>query len=939
MKKIYLLCILLYTLNALSQSGFLDNSFGSGGKVTTGFGTNNNSRANVVAVQPDGKIIVGGAAYTANTVNTWQKDSDNITLVRYNTNGTVDTTFGNNGTVMTDLYKYYNNNSRGGTVYAIKIQPDGKILIHGSAISDTGSEAIIMRYNSNGSIDTGFGISGKVTCNSGPVDSGNTLILQPDGKITVLGIQWTQPRANVWNTQFVVERFNGNGSKDAAFGADGRVVTIFGNGGYDMPEAIALQPDGKILAAGFSSNTFAVARYTVNGTLDTTFDGDGKLTTSFGTGSNGSAKFVTVRADGKILVAGYIGFNTTNVLNFAVAQYNINGSLDTTFDGDGKASHPFDENDDSFSINTILTQPDGKLLVTTSGLYDSTYFTVRRYNGNATPDTTFGTNGKVTTTIQEGYNQAKGLALEPGGNIIVAGLSHTLPVTRDDFTTVRYQGNGTLDPTFGNGGILTQSFDSTNDESTILLLQPDNKLLAIGTKRNRTPNNYSYKDIVLSRYTTDGGPDTAFGTGGKVVSAYGYNVNTVKNAVLLPDGKIMLMNSYYNNYVDNTNHYELIRYTADGVLDSTFGTNGKVVVDAESNQMFSLPDGKIILVSMAYDTQNNATIVVRRYNSNGTPDTGFGINGMASTPGTPFGLPCAALQADGKIVAGYNGMAENGAIGFTVKRFNADGSFDVNFTSTITVTDNGAYTHSTFIQPDGKIIVTGRSVGYNEGPFYRFVAARYNTDGTSDTTYGTNGVVASYLAGLNEPYNIIQSVIHQPDGKFLLALSKQEPRPAYPTPDTYDFVLTRFNAEGGLDYDFGSLGQVSTRFYNKYDEAFTMVLQPDGKIVAGGTTDTGINRDFALARYENLITSGIEEITEKHGLVVYPNPGKGLLNIKLPVNNAAITGIKMYNMLGQMVYSSNKGDTSISIVNLEAGIYSIAVTTGSGSWQSKFIKE
>jgi uncharacterized delta-60 repeat protein len=935
MKKIYLLCILFCTLNALSQSGVFDNSFGNGGKVTTGFGTNNNSKANAVAIQPDGKIIVGGDAYTANTANNWQKDSNNITLVRYNTDGSIDTSFGNNGTVMTDLYKYYNNNPRSGTVNVIKVQPDGKILIHGSAISDTGSDAIIMRYNSNGSIDTGFGTSGKVNCNSGPVDGGNTMILQPDGKIAVLGIQWTQPRPNVWNTQFVVERFNDNGSKDTAFGSDGRVVTIFGSGGYDMPEAIALQPDGKIVAVGFSSNTFAVARYTANGVLDTTFDGDGKLTTSLGSGTNGSANFVTVRADGRILIAGYAGNTSSNVLSFAILQYNANGSLDTTFDGDGKATYPFDENDDSFRINTILPQPDGKLLVTTTGNYDSTHFTVRRYNSNATPDTTFGTNGKVTTAIQQGYNQARGLALQPNGTIVVTGYSHTLPSTRDDFTVTRYLSNGTLDATFGNGGMLTSSFDSTNDESTILLLQPDNKLIAIGTKRNRTPNNYSYKDIALSRHNADGSLDTTFGTGGKVVSAFGDNINTVKNAVLLPDGKIMLMNSYS----DSGYHYELIRYTANGTLDATFGTDGKVVVDAESKQMFCLPDGKIILVSMGYDAENNGIIMVRRYNNNGTLDTGFGTNGVSSTPGSLFSLPGAALQPDGKIVVCYSAMNEDGFIGFMAKRFNANGSLDDSFITSIVAVDNGAYAHSVFIQPDGKIIVTGRSVGYADGPFYRFVAARYNTDGTTDTSYGTEGVVASYLAGAYEPYNVIQSVLHQPDGKFVLALSKVEQRPANPTPDTYDFVLTRFNAEGGLDADFGALGQLNAGLSGKYDEAFAMVLQPDGKIVVGGTADTGINRDFALARFENTITASTEEVRENSGLVLYPNPAKNILNIKLPVNNRAITGIKIYNLLGQMVYNSNKGNAQISTANLETGIYSIDITTNSGSWQSKFIKE
>ena len=118
-----------------------------------------------------------------------------------------------------------------------------------------------------------------------------------------------------------------------------------------------------------------------------------------------------------------------------------------------------------------------------------------------------------------------------------------------------------------------------------------------------------------------------------------------------------------------------------------------------------------------------------------------------------------------------------------------------------------------------------------------------------------------------------------------------------------------------------------------------MVLQPDGKIVVGGTADTGINRDFALARFQNTITASSEEIHENSGLVLYPNPTKSILNIKLPANTLTITGVKIYNMLGQMVYNSNKGDAQISTANLETGIYSIGVTTISGSWQSKFIKE
>ena len=180
MKKIYLLFTILLSLNMLPQSGTLDATFGNNGKVHTGFGESN-SRANAVAVQPDGKIIVGGTAYTANTVNSWEKDTNNLLLVRYNTDGSIDTSFGNDGKVMSDFYTFYNNYNYNSEVYSITLLPDGKILVYGGA----SSHAILACFNADGSPDAGFGNHGKVGLSFTPVNGGNTLRIQPDGKIVV----------------------------------------------------------------------------------------------------------------------------------------------------------------------------------------------------------------------------------------------------------------------------------------------------------------------------------------------------------------------------------------------------------------------------------------------------------------------------------------------------------------------------------------------------------------------------------------------------------------------------------------------------------------------------------------------------------------------------------------------------------------------------------
>ncbi|WP_294819573.1 T9SS type A sorting domain-containing protein [uncultured Flavobacterium sp.] len=940
MKNLYTLLIALLSLQGFSQSGTIDLTFGNNGKVTTGF-SSANSRANAVAVQPDGKIIMGGFAHTANTVNTWQRDSDNFALVRYNADGSIDPAFGYDGKVMTDFYPFFTNNLRNSTIHFIKLQPDGKILAYGAA----GSETVVSRYDSNGSLDINFGTGGMILCNSTPVEGGNTLLVQPDGKIVVLGLQWTQAPGNTWTTQFVVERYNADGNADITFAAEGRVVTAFGNA-HDVPRAIALQNDGKIVAVGGSSSRVAVARYTTAGNLDTTFDGDGKVLTSFGTGTYSSPAYITIHADGKILVLGSTGATTGLANNLMIAKYNPNGSLDTTFDGDGLATNLFDANDPSYNITSILEQQDGKFLVTTSadphGSYDiPDDLVIRRYNSNGTTDTSFGTNGKIAMAFHPGFNIAKNIALQPDAKIIVVGYSRLSAAERNDSNLARYQSNGALDMAFGNDGIVTPKFDATNDESSILLIQPDNKLISIGTKRNATENGYLFKNIALARHNSDGSLDSSFGNEGKVVPIFVQNnINKISQAVLQPDGKIVISNTYYNLYTgDGLYHFELIRYTANGTIDMAFGTDGKVTIDTEPSTMLVQPDGKIIILYVSHDSQNNATLFLKRYNTNGTTDSSFGNNGLTGIAGTFWTPITAAIQPDGKIVVSSSSPNSDIAYGFALWRFNTNGSVDTTFINSVAFVDNSSYANGIFIQADGKIIVTGKNFGYDSGTYFKqLVFARYNTDGSLDTGHGINGFVKSYLGIDYQNYTEIQSVLLQPDGKLLAAVSKLEQFPANPNPNSYDFVIYRFNANGDYDNEFGLNGQVATSFHNKYDEAFSMVLQPDNKIVVAGATDTGINRDFALVRFNNNIILDTEDISENAGtdVTLYPNPSKNMINLT-GKDASVIINYNIYDLLGKAIYSGT--DLQIDTANFNSGIYSIHINTGKGAVYKKFVKE
>lgn len=379
--------------------------------------------------------------------------------------------------------------------------------------------------------------TGKVTTAIGSSsDNAYSVVVQPDGKILVGGHVF-----NGINYDFAVVRYNADGTLDSTFGDTGKVITAIGVLD-DVAYSIALQPDGKILLAGYSitgSNAdFALVRYNSDGTLDTS-SGTGKITTDVGSpaGSpNDYGRTITVQPDGKILVAGY-GYNNFN-LEFAVVRYNPDLSLDPTFDGDGKLTtdvgYPGDYG------QSVLVQPDGKILVGGfSETLSTRVFSVVRYNANGSLDTSFGGTGKVTTDVGPGYDTGLSIALQPDGKVLIAG-----PVsngTNDDFALVRYNANGTLDTSFGGTGKVLTAVGVSHDYASSVTIQPDGKILVAGNS-----DNSSNSDFAIVRYNTDGSLDTSFGGTGKVVTAIGTNGETAFSVIVQPDGKIVVAGSTYN---------------------------------------------------------------------------------------------------------------------------------------------------------------------------------------------------------------------------------------------------------------------------------------------------------------------------------------------------------------------------------------------------------
>ncbi len=394
--------------------------------------------------------------------------------------GDLDLTFGaGTGKVMTAIGSFASGN-------AIVLQPDGNIVVAGFCRGTSNDDFCLARYQANGALDTNFNSTGRVITSIGSGDdTANAIALQPDGKIVVAGF---------CNIDFCLARYLADGALDTNFNSTGKVITPIGSGD-DKAYAIALQPDGKIVVAGFCNNDFCLARYQINGALDTSFGsaGNGKVITSIGSG-NDTANAIALQSDGKIVVAGFC--EGTSNYDFCLARYQANGTLDTSFNSTGKVISPIgSSNDQAFAI---ALQPDGKIVVAGLCSNGSDWdFCLARYQANGTLDTSFNSTGKVISPIGSGFDYGRAIALQPDGKIVVAGYCDKSSDT--DFCLARYHTNGTLDAGFGSGGKVFSPIGTSDDLGNAIALQPDGKIIVAGTC-----NNGSNWDFCLARY--EGGP-------------------------------------------------------------------------------------------------------------------------------------------------------------------------------------------------------------------------------------------------------------------------------------------------------------------------------------------------------------------------------------------------------------------------------------------------
>jgi uncharacterized delta-60 repeat protein len=390
-----------------AQAGALDLSFGGTGKVATALSSVGHSYGTATAIQNDGKILAAGYAYFGNDVD--------FAVSRYNADGSLDLTFDQDGMVTTDIGDIND------FCYSVAIQNDGKIVLVGG--TQNFSKIAVVRYNSNGSLDTTFDLDGILIATLPSISAqGYAAAIQTDDKILIAAQSF-----NGANADFSVVRINPDGSFDSTFDSDG--IAIIDLIGDDLLYAMALQTDGKIVVAGTSSMNFAAIRLNTDGSLDTSFDTDGKVKTPVTIGDD-IATALTIQTDGKIILAGIT--NAPGNLNLLV-RYNTDGSLDTTFDTDGMVI-----TSNICSVNGVKVQTDGKIIaVGTYPVLASMDFVVVRYNANGSLDLTFDTDGFVTTDLGFAHDDmAYATCIQTNGKIVVVG--HGNNAGYDNFMVVRY---------------------------------------------------------------------------------------------------------------------------------------------------------------------------------------------------------------------------------------------------------------------------------------------------------------------------------------------------------------------------------------------------------------------------------------------------------------------------------------------------------------------
>jgi uncharacterized delta-60 repeat protein len=400
---------------------------------------------------------------------------------------------------------------------------------------------------------------------------------------------------------------------DPSFGANG-IVTTDVSENNDTAYAVALQDDGKIIVAGFSS----IVRYNNDGTLDSGFGSTGIVHTEVNENTV-NVNAIVVQADNKIVVVGAGSNGTDN--GFAIIRYNSDGTLDVDFGNGGLAFTPINTGHDQ--ANAVALQSDGKIVVAGTTFSDGLYINdiaVVRYLTNGILDTTFGIDGISITDVDMNEDTGYAMVVQNDDKIVVAGQSSNS--TNEDILVIRYSSEGYVDASFGDNGIVTTAIHTGHDVGRAVAMQDDGKIVVAGWCETGEYSHVMKRDFALVRYNNDGTLDASFDGDGLVTTAIGTIFDIGQAVAIQSDGKIIVAGESFNN--DGTDYnFAAARFNSDGSLDTEFSNDGIITTDISSrnDKCYALAiqsDGRIILAGSANGEEKIAVI---RYGSSDSYET------------------------------------------------------------------------------------------------------------------------------------------------------------------------------------------------------------------------------------------------------------------------------------------------------------------------------
>jgi uncharacterized delta-60 repeat protein len=791
-------------------------------------------------------------------------------------------------------------------------QADDKVL--------TAGQNKIYRILPDNNFDISFNTSGNQTINFGTFPMNIKCVsTQTDGKIVVSGYV-----SNGTNNDFAVARLNADGNFDTTFDSDGMQTIAFGTSN-EQAFSHKIQSDGKIVVVGesFIANyDFAIVRLNTNGSLDTTFNGTGKKTIDYATSSIDRARSFEILADGKIVIFGQISSS------FGCMKLDADGfSLSSDFGGSGIRLFS-----DTLSITTailptsvhfipkIKVLPDGKMILNGTSNSDVKFIKLQT---NGQLDATFGTNGVVVVTND--FDNASSFNIYSSGTIRFTGATTSLT------------SNGNFKIFYGfiseNGLTVNSSTYFFYDENYFKNFEilPDGKIIVILKTSNLT----------VAKYNTDGSLDVTFGNSGFVELDQIYQDNFYYVLKILNDGKIVV--GHDKIYKLNQNGSFDTSFNGNGVFDIYTLTNNKM---QHADALYITSDNKIIL-SSEYETTmplsaNGSTtdfpFCLLRINQNGTIDTSFGTNGFFVNKIHPVAneySPEYAFkifkQTDGKLLM----VGHHYDLDSFVIRMNENAVIDTTYGVNGIVYlpySNGYYINDAQILPDDKLLLSSfSSLGV-------YQTIKLNVNGTFDNSFGVNGFSTDNIG------NISYSVFVLPDGKILKAGSKSG-----------QFRVSRYNGDGSIDTTFGVNGEVNVvslgidTDWDFVESSFSKILlQPDGKIIAGGNSFDGYSQLSTLVRLTNTTLGTLDFSSTNNALSIYPNPIETTATFEFTLVNPENITIEIYNVQGKLVQTiaTNKemasGNHNLPIElnqNLTSGNYFLKLTTANGSQSIQIIKK